>query len=441
MRIAWFTPMSQESAIGRFSVAVATSLAKLADIEICYFDADRVRETVVPTRRFQSSEHVTAATISSYDVVIYNFGNYLPFHREIFLLSRQWPGVCVLHDFVMHHFFAAYHLDYLRDPTSYKFLMETTYGPSAPVTGRVWETDEVVRFPLFEEVTRGALGIVTHSEFFKRRVEACFAGPVARIPLAYDAGTNRPGISRQQLGVKDDEILIVTIGHVNPNKHIERVIDAIARLGPDAHRIVYAVLGSALPSYERKLKAAARAGGLMNSVRFLGQVPDEVLSGYLAAADICINLRFPAMEGASASVIEEMLFGKPVIVTNTGFFAELPDDCVVKVRADSDADLASALKELVDDEYARKRIGALAQVFAENEFHADKYASKLMDFLWEVRSARPLLSLADRVGDELARIGVPRDAQVVDSLAQELLNTFVAPATTGKLTQPPVGKK
>jgi hypothetical protein len=45
------------------------------------------------------------------------------------------------------------------------------------------------------------------------------------------------------------------------------------------------------------------------------------------------------------------------------------------------------------------------------------------------------------VGVELGRIGVPRDAQVVDSLAQELLNTFVAPATTGDLTRPPVGKK
>jgi len=437
MRIAWFTPMSQESAIGRFSVAVAASLTKLADVEICYFDADRIRETVVPTRRFQSSKSVTTATLSSYDVVVYNFGNYLPFHREIFLLSRQWPGVCILHDFVMHHFFAAYHLDYLRDPASYKHLMETTYGPAAPVTGRVWETDEVVRFPLFEEVTRCALGIITHSEFFKQRVEACFAGPVVRIPLAYDAGTNRPEISRQQLGVKDDQILIVTIGHVNPNKQIERVIDAISRLGAASPPIVYAILGPALPDYERKLKAAAKARGLTDSIRFLGQVPDELLSGYLSAADICINLRFPAMEGASASVIEEMLFGKPVIVTNTGFFAELPDDCVVKVRADRDADLTSALKELVDDESARKRIGALAQVFAENEFHADKYASKFMDFLWDVRSARPLLALADRVGVELARIGVARNAQVVDSFAQELLRTFVRAAPASDLTKPP----
>jgi glycosyltransferase involved in cell wall biosynthesis len=433
MKIAWFTPMSQTSAIARFSVAVAASLTKLADVEIGYFDADHVRETGVPARRFQSSKSVTPEVLRSFDAVIYNFGNYLPFHREIYLLSRQWPGVCILHDFVMHHFFAGYHLEHLRNPTSYDLLMETTYGREAPVAARVWETDEVVRFPLFEEVTRGALGIITHSEFFKQRVEACFSGPVARIPLAYDVGTTQSEISRTQLGVQAEEILIVTVGHVNPNKHIESVIDAISRLGPASQRVVYAIVGSASPDYERALKAAARAKGLTDIVRFLGQVSDDLLSAYLSAADICINLRFPAMEGASASVIEEMLFGKPVIVTNTGFFGELPDECVVKVRPDGDAELASALKQLVLDDSVRKRIGALAKLFAENEFHADQYATKLMAFLWNVRSSTPLLGLADRVGVELARIGVVRDAKLVDSLALEIESTLVSPATKTQL--------
>src|SRR5271165_437192 len=277
MRIAWFTPMSQKSAIARFSVGVAASLAKLASVEICYFDADQIRETAVPARRFQTSKSVTVETLSSYDVVVYNFGNYLPFHREIYLLSKRWPGVCILHDFVMHHFFAAYYLDYLHDPARYGLLLENTYG-AAPASGRVWDTDDVVRFPLFEEVTHGALGIITHSEFFKQRVEACFAGPVTRISLAYNTGTTRPKISRHQLGVRDDEVLIVTVGHVNTNKQIESVIDAIARLGPAANAIVYAILGPAAQAYESKLKDRAKARDLMDRVRFLGQVSDDVLS-------------------------------------------------------------------------------------------------------------------------------------------------------------------
>ena len=51
----------------------------------------------------------------------------------------------------------------------------------------------MIRFPLFEEAVRGALGVITHSTFLKQHVESCFSGPVARISLAYDA---RPARTR-----------------------------------------------------------------------------------------------------------------------------------------------------------------------------------------------------------------------------------------------------
>jgi glycosyltransferase involved in cell wall biosynthesis len=434
MRIAWFTPLSQKSAIARFSAAATASLSKMADLDLCYFDAEDIREPTVPTRHFQSAASVPTETLNTYDVVVYNFGNYLPFHREIYLLSRRWPGVCILHDLVMHHFFAAYCFDYLRDAAAYQLLLENSYGVSAPASGRVWETEEVVRFPLFEEAIRGALGVITHSNFFKDRVEACFAGPVTRISLAYDKGPTRSAVSRKQLGLTPDQILLVTVGHVNPNKQIESVIDALAQIGFDSRSIVYAVLGPASPDYERKLKTQAEEKGLGSVVRFLGEVSDEILGAYLSAADVCVNLRFPAMEGASASVIEEMLFGKPVIFTDTGFFSELPDECVIKVPPGSATELASALRYLAKDSSARELAGARAKAFAEAEFHADRYAKRVMEFIGEIQGAKPLISLVDRVGVELGRMGVRADTPILDVVAREIQDTFVSehPALHGR---------
>jgi glycosyltransferase involved in cell wall biosynthesis len=427
MRIAWFTPLSQLSAIGRFSVAVTASLSKMMDVDLCYFDAGEVRDATVSAKRFQSAASVSLSTLSAYDIVIYNFGNYLPFHREIYLLSQRWPGVCILHDFVMHHFFAAYYFEYLRDPGAYRLMLERTYGSTAPVPDRVWETDDVVRFPLFEEITRGALGAITHSAFFKKRVETSFAGPVERIPLAYDAPNQHIEVSRGQLGIRDDQILVVTVGHMNPNKQVECVINALSRVGgPVSRSLVYAVLGPISPDYERKLKSAVKERGLGNTVLLLGQVSDEVLRAYLSAADICINLRFPAMEGASASAIEEMLFGKPVIVTDTGFFSELPDDCVIKVKPCSESDVTDALRKLANDPSARMSIGARAKAFAETEFHPDRYAKQVVDFIWEVQSAKLILGLADRVGIELWRMGVQADMRIVDGVAGEIAQAFGA---------------
>lgn len=427
MKIAWFTPLSKKSAIARASVGIVAELAKLAEVHLCHFESGEVRETQVPVKRFASASAVDDRIVENYDLAIYNFGNYLPFHRDIFLVSRRWPGICILHDIVMHHFFAAYYLEDLRSPAAYSLLMERLYGEEGAAAAarslagqRVWESDAVSRFPLFEEVVQGGLGVVTHSEFFRQRVAANYTGPTKRIPLAYDADRGAPVLSRGQLDVQQGCVLVVTVGHVNPNKRIEAVIEALGRLGPTGQRMVYAVLGPASPEYQRTLDAAVRRNHLEGIVRFLGQVPDDVLRAYLSHADICINLRFPATEGASASAIEEMLFGKPVIVTNTGFYSELPDDCVVKIDPAREEDLAGALSRLVADPGMRTNLGAAARRFAESEFRATRYAKEVMDFAWEVRTARPLLTLADRVAKECYRMGISADMQIVGTIAGEM---------------------
>jgi glycosyltransferase involved in cell wall biosynthesis len=425
MKIAWFTPLSQKSAIARFSVGVTAELSKMLDVELCYFDAGEVRDSAVTAKRFQSAASIPLSKLKAYDMVVYNVGNYLPFHREIYLLSQRWPGVCILHDFVMHHFFAAYYLEHLRDPGAYRAVLNRVYGSPDSVPERVWETDEVVRFPLFEEVTHGALGIITHSRFFKERVERSFAGPVTRIPLAFSSPSRHVEMSRSQFGIRDDQILVLTVGHVNPNKQVECVIHALSRLESSVSgSVVYVVAGSISPDYERKLKSIASARGLEKTVLFLGHVSDEVLHAYLTAADICVNLRYPTTEGASWSVIEEMLFAKPVIVTDTGSFSELPDDCVIKVRPRSEIEVANALRTLAQDPSERRSMGTRAKAFAETEFHSERYAKQVVDFIWEVQSAKPILGLADRVGIELWRMGAHADAAILEVVAAEMARAF-----------------
>jgi glycosyltransferase involved in cell wall biosynthesis len=289
---------------------------------------------------------------------------------------------------------------------------------------RVWESDDVGRFPLFEEVVQGALGVVTHSEFFRQRVAANYTGPTRRIPLSYDVDRSSPVTSRSQLEIEDDRILMVTVGHVNPNKRIESVIDALGALGPAAARVVYAVVGPSDAAYRRTLEKAVQRHRLQDVVRFLGPVPDDVLRAYLSHADICINLRFPATEGASASAIEEMLFGKPVVVTDTGFYSELPDSCVVKIHPGREHELASVLARLIDDSAMRTQLGEAARWYAETEFRASRYAKEILDFAWEVRSARPLLTLADRVANECYRMGIAADMKIIGTIAKEMGSIF-----------------
>ena len=263
MRIAWFTPFATASAIGRASQLVTDELSRAADVDIWHPAAAELHATRVRTLEIPQDLELLSATLGSYDLAVYNFGNYLPYHREIFEISRRVPGVAVLHDYVMHHFFAAYWLEYRHAPAEYREAMRRCYGPAGEAAAGenpgVWGGNRVVEFPLFEEATRGAYAAVVHSDYMAGCVGQRFPGPVRKLALAYDLPPAPAPRSRQELGVPRDHALLVSVGHVNPNKRILEVIEALAAEADLSRRVTYAVVGPMDPSYGELLLAAVRA--------------------------------------------------------------------------------------------------------------------------------------------------------------------------------------
>jgi glycosyltransferase involved in cell wall biosynthesis len=54
----------------------------------------------------------------------------------------------------------------------------------------------------------------------------------------------------------------------------------------------------------------------------------------MAACDVLVNLRYPTMGETSGSVIRALALGRPLLVSDVGWFGELPDDAVLKVPVD-----------------------------------------------------------------------------------------------------------
>ena len=416
MKIAWFSPLSEKSAIGRASTYIVRELAKAADVEFWHFEKGPLH--FVSDAKVVYAPSADLSRLGSFDLVVYNFGNHLPFHGEIYDVSRQHPGLVVMHDFVMHHFFAALYLEARRDPRAYLAEMEHWYGVAGRAAGErsvegspVWETDEVVDYPLLERCTEGALGVIAHSDYLLEAVRRSYSGPTRKINLPYELPEARSAAGRESLGLPADQLVVVTIGHVNANKRVHVTLEAL----PDGMHFV--VAGPSDPSYQKRLDRIVAERGLGSRVHFLGRVSDDVLHTCLATADICVNLRWPAIEGASASVIEEMLHGKPVIVTDVGFYRELPDDSVLKIGPDSElASLAAALQRLTNAA-EREAVGVRAKTYAEATFRADSYARDLTRFGWEVRNAQPLLDLTDKIAHELRRMKVSSGMTIVDTAA------------------------
>jgi glycosyltransferase involved in cell wall biosynthesis len=115
----------------------------------------------------------------------------------------------------------------------------------------------------------------------------------------------------------------------------------------------------------------------------LDYVEETRMWSLMAGSDVCVNLRWPTMGETSGAAIRALALGRPLIVSDVGWFAELPDGVVAKVPVDEwEVDvLAALLERLGGDEQLRTSLGTAARDYVEREHDpghvADLYVAAL----------------------------------------------------------------
>lgn len=430
MRIAWFSPLSSRSAIGEFSVHVAGELAKHAEVELWTADDPPYQPTDLKVIGF-SSDSADLELLNHRDMAIYNMGDYLPFHGHIDAVSRRFPGVVILHDRVLHHLYAGMWL--MGDAPSartYIDRMHTYYGEVGAKAARealagrrtpVWESDEeVLRYPLYEEAIAGALGVVTHSKAQAADITECWLGPVSALQLPCYSNVLRD-IDAMQRPVGDGQLLhLMTVGHVNPNKQVDRFVDMLVADPTLASRVRYTVVGpdDGFKSYVEGIRRVVERHRDVANIELLGWRSREDLDRLMAEADVFVNLRHPVMEGGSASLVQQLAYGRPVLCFDAGFFGEPPADALMRVPSGDFGAVRDALHKLVDDPPLRRGIGDRARAVA-GAYDEGHYVEGLLDLVERSRRAKPLLRFLDSVASELGRLGVSRQMPVYDEIAAD----------------------
>ena len=448
MRIAWLTPLSTASAIGKVTTQIAGELRQAADVDLWSADRGELHDSPVPVIRYAVTDPFERM-LRLYDAVLYNFGDHYGFHREVFEMARRVPGIAILHDYVMHHFFMGHYLEDSGRIDAYVATMTRLYGTDGGDAARasfervagewrarhtpppVWETDRVVDFPLFENLLHNVAGVVVHADYFRKAAQAATDAPVARLFLP---NVQRPGpaTAPDALRIPPGRAVLLTVGHVNINKRIREIIEVLGRNPDLAGRVLYVVAGP-LPAgaYTSGLRDTIAKFGLEPFVRLTGVLSEPDLHAWLEHADICVNLRHPVMEGASASLADQLAFGKPVVVTNAGVYAELPDSCVVKVDPGREIeDLPAVLRRLLDDRTARLAMAARGREYASTHFRADRYAAELIQFIEASGGFAAMARYADSVGSTLGQMGVQPGMPIVQTIARESALLFSDPKTS-----------
>lgn len=112
-------------------------------------------------------------------------------------------------------------------------------------------------------------------------------------------------------------------------------------------------------------------------------VSDEDFLGWLCAADVAVDLRFPHRGEVSGSLARAMQCGRATIVSGTGTYLDVPADRVVHVSPGriEPAELAAAIGGLLEDGDRRRAIGEAARThmaeLARSDATAHAYASAI----------------------------------------------------------------
>jgi glycosyltransferase involved in cell wall biosynthesis len=186
---------------------------------------------------------------------------------------------------------------------------------------------------------------------------------------------------RLQLGLSAQDVLIGSFGFINWNKRFHIILPAVAEL--NIPHLKYLIVGedgsNLLQNLDKKYTK--------NVIR-KGYIAIEDFEELISACDIGINLRYPTMGETSGSLIRMMGYGKPVLVTNVGNYAELPDYCVFKI--DPDIDEAETIKRsvatFVQNVDFRESIGQEAAKYIQETCNIKTTAEKYADFIHHIHN-------------------------------------------------------
>lgn len=389
MRIAYASPVRpQPSGVSDYTAELAPALARTLDLTLVTYvvPADpalaalpRIELDALPSRA------------GAFDAVLYHIGN-APLYAPFYSMAGRVPGVVVLHDLVLHHLRAWQTIE-RGDAGAYFDALGSAYGPAVAQRARA-NPAALNRFdyPLSEDLVRAARGVIVHSEYAARHVRAAAPGvPVAVVPMGIRAD---PPVSRAaaraRLGVPDATPLVAGFGEVHPHKRIAVALEAFAEVlralppadGPPSPQLV--LVGSESPNYD--VGAVIRAHGLERAVRRVGFVAMDEYRDWIAASDICLNLRYPSAGETSASLLRLLAAGRVTFVTRAGAAAELPDDVCVHVEPDAHERrlLVEYLTYFLGRPDARAQLEARARAYADREHSLERAVAGYVAFLAEL---------------------------------------------------------
>jgi L-malate glycosyltransferase len=307
--------------------------------------------------------HFHPVVINEYQ--LFKYPDYtLPLSVRMAEVSRD-HGLDVLHvHYAVPHATAAILARSMLPPEQQPRVVTTLHGTDTTLLG-----SDPGYGPAIRHAIASSDAVTVVSAFLERETRRLlgFDGPLQVIPNFFVPRPPRRSRAeaRRELGLTDNEIMILHSSNLRPLKRIDLLLETAAHIRPrESFKLVILAGGSFAPFANdvRRLELEHRV-----VVREkVGEIED-----YLQAADL--GLFTSETESFCLSILEAMCFGCPSVARHVGGIPEVVQDNTTGVLISSDRpeDLARAIERLIQDPQRRMTMGRAAQRRAIENFSAN----------------------------------------------------------------------
>jgi glycosyltransferase involved in cell wall biosynthesis len=431
-RLAYLSLWSPQCGnVSDYSVDLLPELARHYDIEVIVAQESakdswiRANYPIRDVAWFKQNGH-------SYNRILYHFGP-STFHRDMFDLMKDHPGVIVLHDFCVDDMFV--HMDRHNSQSEFwSWALYESHGYHA-IKERInsKSTDAICKYPATLLILPNAVGVIVHSNYL-RRLATHFYGNIASdnwLVIPYPGGPPRLAareVVRRELGFADHDFIVCCFGC--PTELGRTLLNAWLKssLAEDQNCHLVFVSDENHGDYGEDIRATIGAASLGERLRTTGLVTHELFRRYLLAADAAVQVCTVSGGQASEAVFDCIGYVVPTVVNAHGSMGELPQNRVIKLPEAFDAaELAVVFDRLRGDPAHRAAFSERVRSYAKDHL-SPRIAAEQFHIAIEHFYAAGREALKGRVVELLAAVDpAHRDEHDWLSLARSLNRNMPTP--------------
>lgn len=393
-RLAFVSPLPPvQSGIAGYAARLLPNLARYYEI-VCIVDQPEVTDPWISAEFPIRDVRWFEANAERFERIVYQFGNSL-FHKHMFALLAEHPGIVVLHDFClsapqdwMEHAGYGSFAKALYDSHGFWALKQDREN------GR---RASIVTFPCNAPVLQASIAAIVHSEHAIALARNWYGNEASflmrRVPfLPFPPEPADRLEARKRLDLPEDAFIICTFGWLAPHKLNDRLLEAwlTSSLAEDEKCFLMFVGETGDADYRRRLLDRIAQTEFGYRIRLNGYVNESHYRDYVSAADLAVQLRASSRGETSAAIFDCLSRQVPLVINAHGSAAELPDDVTIKLEDNLTADaLSAALGDLRSNPDLRRNLAARGSLYLSELHHPERIAEMYREVIEDSYSTSP----------------------------------------------------